>query len=264
MTVGASGVQSGQSGYGLGTEYDVQYKRYSKLNNFYSQYGPSLSFKGTLTQMGVDTEVFLQAVENKIEGDVNKGNGVTGDLLDWDDSIKSNDDSDDLLFKSENGNLYTEVDFTNNYYEVMDEKTFAKKLGFEAYDVMSFENNSIKFYEFNFGGIGDGNQLNDNIDLSECNKTKWGSSMTLNSREVDTKYWSTTASNDPTNATTDEAKKSLEALRIMINTIPSWITADIKKQLSAYTEGTPAYNAAFFKLAIKLFDQTGEYKGQYK
>lgn len=270
MTVGANGVQSGQSGYGLGTEYEVYYNRYSQINAFYSNlcssYAPdsSFSFESALTSMGTDADVILQTVENKIEGDSNVGNGVTGDLLDWNDKLTSTDDKNNLLFKSENGKLFTNVDFTNNYYEVMDEDAFASKLGFEDYDVMQFENNAIKFYEFDFSGLGDGKQLNEVYDFTDENKTKWGSSMTLTSREVNTDYWSTTASNDPDAATTQEAKLSLDSLQVMINAMPSWVTDDIKNQLSAYTEDTAAFNAEFFKIAIKLFDQTGKYTGKYQ
>lgn len=268
MTVGSVGVQSGQSGYDLGSTFDVQYARYSKVNSFYSKYGPSFSFESGLTALGADKDVVLLSIENKIEGDVNSGNGVAGDLLNWSNKLESKDDVNDVLFMSQDGNFFTEVDFSSNSYKVMDENAFATELGLvsteygKAYDVLTFDQNSIQAYEFKFTGAGDGNQNDHRQDLTAG--TKWGRYVGINEREVDTSYWSTSGANDPTTATNDEQKYSLESLQIMINTMPIWQTEEIKNQLSGYKEGTTAYNQAFFKIAIKLFDQNHAYTGTYK
>lgn len=243
----------------LGTEYDIQWSRYQTRHRVIG----TSDFKSNLFMNGIDGDVVLQKIENHIEGDYSKGNGVKGDLLSWNKYLESDDKKDDLLFQSKDNKTYTNVNLNNDSYEKMDEKGFTEKLGMswengKPYDVFEVDQNKINFYDFTFGGIGDKNQMNIQINLTGFDNARWGL-QNYNIREVDTSYW-----NKATDNTNAESILSKDSLRVIIQTIPQWMTDQIKTQLSAFTEGSTEYMSKFYAAAIKLMDQEGIYTGPFK
>lgn len=243
----------------LGTEYDIQWSRFQARKRVLG----ATDFKSNLFMNGVDGDVVLQSVENHIEGNDSNGDGKNGNLLNWDKYLESNDKKNDLLFQSNDNKTYTNVDFNKGTYEKMDEKGFTEKLGMswengKPYDVFEINQNKINFYDFVFGGTGDGNQMNTEINLSGFDNARWGlQNYTI--REVDTSYW-----NKATDYTNSESILSKDSLRVIIQAIPQWMTDQIKTQLSAYKDGSPEYISKFYAAAIKLMDQEGIYNGLYK
>ncbi len=243
----------------LGTEYDVQWSRFKTRQRVLG----FKDFKSNLFLSGVDGNVVLQKIENHIEGDEAKGNGVDADLLDWDKYLESNDKKNDILFQGKDNKTFTNVDFNNDSYAVMNERGFSEKIGMswkngKPYDAFEINQNKINFFEFQFGGLGDGNQLNEVINLEGFDNARWGLQNYV-IREVDTSYWN--KASDPTN---QENQLSLDSLRIIKQSMPQWMTDQIKAELSKYKEGTTEYWSKFYAKAIKLMDQEGIYKGTYK
>lgn len=243
----------------LGTEYDVQWTRFQTRHKVTG----TNEFKSNLFLNGIDGDVVLQRIENHIEGDESKGNGLNNDLLSWDKYLVSNDKQNDVLFQSADNKTYTNVNFNNDSYEKMDEKGFTEKLGMnwdngKPYDVFEINQNKINFYDFIFGGIGDKKQMNTEINLSGFDNARWGlQNYTI--REVDTSYW-----NQKTDYTNSENLLSKESLRVIIQSMPQWMTDKIKTELSAYKEGSTEYLTKFYAAAIKLMDQEGIYNGPFK
>lgn len=254
----SSYVFTGKTG-DLGSEYDVQWGRFQARNRVLG----TTDFKSNLFLNGVDGDVVLQRIENHIEGNESAGNGDDADLLSWNRYLESNDKKNDVLFQSEDNKLYTNVNFNIDNYEVMNEQSFTEKLGMswengKPYDVFEINQNKINFYDFVFGGIGDGKQADATFNLSDCDNARWGlQNYTI--REVDTSFWNKKA--DPTNM---ESLMSQDSLRVIKQAMPQWMTDEIKAQLSNYKEGTLEYSSKFYALAIKLMDQEKIYNGQYK
>lgn len=243
----------------LGNEYDIQWTRFQARGRLTG----AKDFKSNLFLNGIDGDVVLQQIENHIEGSDANGNGKDGDLLSWDKYLESNDKKNDLLFQSSDNKTYTNVNFNAGTYDIMDEKGFTEKLGMswengKPYDAFEINQNKINFYDFVFGGVGDGNQMNTEINLTQFDNARWGlQNYTI--REVDTSYW-----NKATDYTNNENLLSKDSLRVIMQSIPQWMTEQIKNQLSAYKEGSPEYIAKFYAAAIKIMDQEGIYNGTYK
>lgn len=243
----------------LGTEYEVQWSRYQARNRVT---GVS-DFKSNLFLNGIDGDVVLQKIENHIEGNESNGNGKDSDLLSWNKYLESNDKKNDLLFQAKDNKTFTNIDFNKNKYEVMDEEKFTEKLGMswengKPYDVFEINQNKINFYDFVFGGVGDGNQMNNVFNLTGFDNARWGMQNYV-IREVDTSYWSKAP-----DATNKESNISLDSLRVIKQAMPQWMTDQIKTQLSTYKENTVEYASKFYAAAIKLMDQEGIYNGQFK
>ena len=248
----------GKSG-DLGTDYEIQWSRFQKRKRVFGYE----DFKSNLFMSGTDGDAVLQRIENHIEGHDSNGNGVEGDLLSWDKYLESNDKKNDILFQAEDNVTFTNVDFNNNHYEVMDEKGFTEKLGMswendKPYDVYEIGSNQINFYEFQFAGEGDGNQANVAFDLSGTENARWGLQNFV-MREVDTTYW-----NKAVDTKNKESILSHDSLRIIKSSIPQWMTDQIEQTLSAYKKDSVEYWTKFYAIAIDLMDQTNEYKGIYK
>ncbi len=247
----------GRSG-DLGPGFDVELERFKIRQKVFG----FTDFKSSLFMSGVDGNVVLQNIENNIEGGSN-GDGIEGNLLNWDRYLESNDKKNDILFQAEGDNIFTNVNFNANHYEVMDEKGFTEKIGMKwengkPYDAFEITQNRISFYDFRFSGTDDGNQENTVFDLSVFENSRWGlQNYTI--REVDTSYWS--KASDPKNK---EYLLSKDTQRIIKESMPQWMTDEIKTQLSEYKEGSVDYWNKFYALAIKLMDQEGLYNGQFK
>lgn len=264
---GGGGAYVGKTGT-LGDEYDVQSKRIKIMNN---ALGASGDFKSTLALNSVDTAAVLQKIENHVEGNDTSGDGTTGNLLNWNSYLASDDKPNDVLFESSNDKMFTNVNFDQGNYDIMDEKGFTTKLGMDwsngkPYDVFKVNQNKIDFYDFTFGGTGDGDQANEVFDLSKFDNARWGlQNYTI--REVDTSYWSTTpaTTTGTTSSTADKQKAlSLDSLNLIKQAMPQWMTDQISNELSQYKEGSTEYLTKFYQEAVKLMDQEGVYNGTYK
>ncbi len=246
-------VSVGQTGQ-LGNEWAIQNAR---RNNIERLYGTQIDLYSNLIMTGVDEDVVLDRMELEIEGldETDKG-----DLLNWDQSLWSAGSADDRVFENDKQNLFTHTDLRGGTYTVMDEQSFTEKLGMDwsggkPYDVFEIQNNNINFYDFVFAGTEDGNQENVVFNLNDLTEARWGiNKYTI--REVDT---------DKLNAgVTDgdyENELANDTLRIIKNSIPQWMNANIANKLSQYEEGSDDYNKKFIELAIEMMDQEGYTKG---
>ena len=242
----------------LGSEYDVQYNRYKQLKA-----GLGFSdFKSSLFMTGVDGNVVLQRIENNVEsGNQTTGNGTDGDLLSWNSYLKNNKNSEELLFQSKDGKLFTDIDFSKDNYKILDRNGFAKSMGIDAYDTFTINQNNVTAYEFTFDGLGDGTQANI---VQNINEVQWGA-LTSVYREVDTSYWSTSElAKGSVSITSTQDALSNDSLQVMLSTSSTWLTEDMKTTLSKYTKGSTDYYNQLLKFAIKTFDQVGNYNGTYK
>lgn len=244
----------------LGSEYDVQWERYKIRNRVFG----TNDFKSNLFLSGTDGDVVLQRIENHVEsGNESTGNGKDSDLLSWGRYLESNDKKNDILFQSADQKLYTNINFNIDRYEILDEEGFTEKLGMswengKPYDTFEINQNKINFFEFQFSGLGDGKQDEAVFNLTELDNARWGlQNYTI--REVDTSYW-----NKQIDKNDYESILSHDTLRVIKQTMPNWMTNEIKEQLKDLEEGTVEYNSKFYALAIKLMDQAGEYTGLYK
>ena len=254
----SSYLSAGDSGR-LGTEWSVQNARRNALQRYYgvANDGEKLDFDSALIMMGIDDEVVLDKIEFNVLGFDKK---YGGDLLEWSSSAWSDNTPDDRLFQGSGKDLFTNIDFNNGTYKVLDERSMTEDLGMDwsggkPYDVLEVKNNRINFYDFVFAGTDDGSQKNVVFNLNELTSARWGINK-YNIREVNTDL----AYQDKIEGDY-ESSLAHDTLRIIKASIPSWMTASIAKELSKYEEGTDEYNKKFIELAFELMDQEGYMKG---
>lgn len=256
-SISGNGAYYGKTG-DLGSDFDVQWSRY-KIKSRELGY---TDFKSSLFMGGVDGDAVLQDVEDHIEGNDYNGNGVDGDLLSWDKYLESDNKKNDLLFASKDDKTFTNVNFNTDSYKVMDEKGFTEALDMDwgngkPYDAYEITQNNINFYDFIFGGTS-GGQTNRTYDLTDCDNARWGL-QSFTQRTVDTSYWGKAA-----NPSDQQSVLANDTLRIIKQSMPQWMTNEIKQQLSNYPEGSVDYWNKFYQLAIQLMDQEGYTKGTTK
>lgn len=154
----------GQTGQ-LGTEYDVQYRRYQKTQQVFGE----ASLYGNLICTGVD--------ENKVLDEFERDMGYDLDSLSWSSSISNNDNPNNILFKDDAGN-FAEIDFDKNFYEIKNERKITEDMGFDwsngkPYSVMTLDQGGISFYCFTPDG-NDGKQDGYSIYREKVGNIKWG------------------------------------------------------------------------------------------
>lgn len=247
----SSSAYVGQFGNNLGTTYDVQVGRFQGRRQ---QLGYT-DFKSNLFLSGTDGDVVLQDLENVIEGNANSGDGVQGNLLSWDSYVESNSQSNNLIFGSNESNLFTNINFNNEEFSVMNEETFSSMLGMnweggKPYDVYDMGQNTIDFYEFKFTGFDDEDgQTIINANLSDFVNSSWGYESYIN-REVNTSYW-----DKDVDTSNPESIKAYMSLSEMIKTMNQWITDSDKEVLSQLDQGTSDYYKTLYALMVKHMDQ---------
>lgn len=234
--------------YGLGREFDVQKERQLINNALYGE----LDYYSSLVMSGVNYDAVLQKHENYIESggkSETNGNGVNGDLLNWNRSIMGNEDYDSRLFQSQNGNLFTDIDFDKGTYKLMDRDGLAESCGVMggAYDSMFIDMKGIHFLDFLFSGLADGKQDSVKFDLTQENKLKYNADYEF--RELNTNYWFTTP--DSSNA---ENAKAWNSLDIIMSTQSQWLSVDDYHKLEAAI-GTPDFNKLYADIVKKSLDQ---------
>ena len=257
----SSYLSSGDSGT-LGTEWSVQNARRNNLSRLYGTVPDNengkIDFQSSLVMMGVDDEVVLDKLEFNVLGFDKR---YDGDLLDWNSSAWSSGSIDDRLFQASGHDLFTNIDLENGTFKVMDERTFTEELGFDwdeggkPYDVLEITSNRINFYDFIFAGFGDGKQDQFVADLEEFSlNPRWG----INNyvwREVNPDLAYAPESGDY------ESYLAHDTLRLIQESIPTWMTAKIANELADYEVGSDEYNKKFIELAFELMDQEGYLKG---
>lgn len=246
-------VSVGQTG-SLGREWAIQN---SRRNNIERLYGTQIDLYSNLILTGVNDDKVIDKIELDIEGLTETD---SGDLLNWDNSLWSAGSADDRVFQNDKQNLFTHTDLRKGTYEVMDEQSFTEALGMDwsggkPYDVFEINNNTINFYDFVFAGTDDGNQENVIFNLNELTEARWGiNRYTIREVDID-KMTSEKVVGD------SESELAHDTLRIIQESIPQWMNANIQRQLSSYEVGTEEYNNKFIELAIEMMDQEGYTKG---
>ena len=174
-----SNVTAGQMGR-LGTEYEVQYKRYKNNEKFFGQ----SDFYGNMVAMGIN--------ENKVLNSFEKDMGYQTGSLSWSNSVSNNQDQNNVLFKAKDGS-FVDVDFDRNSYRITNERSIAEACGVwtpeggKAYDIMTVDRDGLNFYEFTSNGLGDGIQDTTGVEGVRNYANKWGL-FTYLVKEVDCNY----------------------------------------------------------------------------
>ena len=254
-------LKAGDSGT-LGREWSVLNGRRDAVARMYgmTEYseGGKLDFNTALTVLGTDSDAVLDHIA---EANLLPDKIFGGDLLDWSASAWSCNSRDDRIFQSSSSNLFTNIDFEKGTYQILDEQTMTEALGMnwsggKPYDILEITNNKINFYEFIFGGTGDGKQLNVTMHLNELESARWGiNNFVL--REVNTELASS-----ENEATDYESMLAQSSLKIIKDNMPQWMTKEIMEALKGLDPESSEYKKKFIDLAFKRLDQEGYLEGK--
>ncbi|MCR5260981.1 MAG: hypothetical protein K6C94_04010 [Candidatus Gastranaerophilales bacterium] len=255
----SSYLSAGSSG-SLGAEWQIQNARRNQFGSYFGMAGTSgagnMDFQAYLTFAGVDQSAVLEQMEFSILG---LDNQADGKLLDWTKSAWNEGSSDDRLFQSVNHGYYTNIDFDNGTYQILDEQSLSESLGMDwsggkPYDVLDIVSNQVNFYDFVFSGTDDG-QDTVSINLNDVTDARWGINK-YNITEVNTKY------TDLPEMGNVESVKAHNSLNVMLSSAENWLTDEMKSELSAYRKGSSAYQQKLREFAYRLQDNEGYRQGK--
>ena len=214
----------GQTGK-LGTEYEVQYRRYQKNQEVFGE----ADFYGNMVCMGINEDKVLCRFEDDM--------GYTPGSLSWGRSVESNDNKNEMLFKDAYGN-YAQVNFDKNFYEIKNEKTLVTEMGIwdpqsngKPYDIMTLDQGGVKFYEFKSTGTQTDGQQGYDFRNELYLGNKWGLTSFYN-YEVDPNYLCV-------DVNTEEGLKGQWARKVLMQNANQFLNDSQISLLSSMTE----YNA---------------------
>ena len=217
----------GQTGR-LGTEYEVQYRRYQKNQEIFGE----SSFYGNMVCMGINEDKVLC----KFEDDMGYNTGS----LSWGRSTQSNDNRNEMLFKDSGGN-FAQVNFDKNFYTIKSERNITEEMGFDwsygkPYDVMTLDQGGINMYEFTATGLKDGVQDGYSIQRERVGNIKWGL-YSFYHQELNPYYLYN-------NDNSSEALKGQWARNILMQNANQFMNASEIYSLSNMSENYANYNLA--------------------
>jgi len=227
----------------LGSEWSVQKGRQNALSGLYGQ---QLSYIETIKAQGADLDAELDDIGIELQFDANGSIDENLDLFNEIDSVANIDNKDDMMYQSNDGKFYTEVNFETGTYQISSEKQFAASMGIvydnedsKPYDYIKLRNIGVQFTDLVFAGSGDGVKDKISLTLSQVEDVKWGRQTTFNIEEA---YDSD--------------------VNIIKDSLPQYIINQIENELSACEKGTDDYNKKFLEIATKLLDQEGYKSGK--